>query len=82
MDQVVSLISSANIRSISRVPGTPRFGGREQNMASEQINPFHVVKGDGRGCVQRTQRDTGPAVGVGWAGKDIPVGGEYDWGGG
>lgn len=51
-------------------------------MASEQINPFHVVKSDDKGCVQRTQRDPGPVVGMGWAGKDIPVGGEHDWGGG
>lgn len=41
-----------------------------------------MVKSDDKGCVQRTQRDPGPVVGMGWAGKDIPVGGEYDWGGG
>ena len=49
-------------------------------MASEQINPFCVVKGDVRGCVQRTDTEGhGPhCCGGGMAGMAIPVGGGYD----
>ena len=80
MDQVISLISSAKVLSISHVSGTPWCVGREQNMASEQINPFCVVKGDVRGCVQRTDTEGhGPhCCGGGMAGMAIPVGGGYD----